>query len=99
MSFNLSRQDLRLLEQQRLVRLRQLFAKTLGLCSLRINGGNTLSIHCPEPWLVDRLTEDLDHLLFSARLIVGVQCLSIYFAGEEVCRKKTRQRRNSAPAQ
>ncbi|NJR50216.1 MAG: hypothetical protein HC780_12255 [Leptolyngbyaceae cyanobacterium CSU_1_3] len=94
----ITRQDQRLLEQRRLSRLQQLFTKTLGLCSLKISRGNRLSIHCPEPWLVDRLLEDLEHLLYSARLVVGVSYLSICYAGEEVYRKKTCQYDNSMPA-
>jgi hypothetical protein len=98
MSVKLTHQDQRLLEQYRLNRLRQLFIKTLGLCSLKLGRGNRLSIHCPEPWIVDRLTDDLDHLLYSARLVLGVSYLSICYAGEEVCRKRTRQGDRSMPA-
>ncbi len=97
MSVKLTHQDQRLLNQYRLNRLRQLFTKTLGLCSLKLSRGNQLSIHCPEPWIVDRLTDDLDQLLSSARMVLGVNSLSICYAGEEVYRKKTRQRDSSMP--
>lgn len=98
MSFKLSHRDLRLLEQYRLYRLRQLFTKTLGLCILRLDAESTLMIHCPEPWLVDRLMDDLDHLLGSARIILGARLLSIHYAGEEVCKQKTCKWENSMPA-
>lgn len=98
MSIKLTHQDHHLLKQYRLDRLRQLFIKPLGLCSLTLGRGNRLLIHCPEPWIVDRLTDDLDHLLYSARLVLGVSYLSICYAGEEVCRKRTRQRDKSVPA-
>ncbi len=88
MSQQLTRQDLRLLEKYRIQRLRQLFSKTLGLCLLKLDTNNTLRVHCPEPWLVDRIIDDADHLLRSTGQMLGVHCISLYYAGEEVYQTK-----------
>lgn len=91
MSHQLTSQDLRLLEKYRIQRLRQLFSKTLGLCLLKLDNNNTLRVHCPEPWLVDRIIDEADHLLNSTRQMLGIRYISLYYAGEEVYKTKTRQ--------
>ncbi len=90
MSQQLTNQDLRLLEKYRIQRLRQLFSKTLGLCLLKLDH-NTLRVHCPEPWLVDRIIDNADHLLNSTRQMLGVRHISLYYAGEEVYKTRTRR--------
>ncbi|MCY7275877.1 MAG: hypothetical protein LH702_19605 [Phormidesmis sp. CAN_BIN44] len=89
MSHQLTRQDLCLLEKYRIQRMRQLFSKTLGLCLLKLDNNHTLRVHCPEPWLVDRIIDEVDHLLDSTRQMLGVHRISLYYAGEEVYRTKT----------
>ena len=91
MSHQLTCQDLRLLEKYRIQRLRQLFPKTLGLCLLKLDNNDTLRVHCPEPWLVDRIIDDADHLLDSTRQTLGVRHISLYYAGEEVYKTKARR--------
>ena len=86
MSPQLTRQDLRLLEKYRIQRLRQLFAKTLGLCIIKIDFNHTLRVHCPEPWLIDLIIADADRVLSLAELVLGVHYISLYYAGEEVCK-------------
>jgi hypothetical protein len=91
MMTQLTSHDLSLLENLRLARLKKLFVKSLGLCWLEFSeDDHTLEIHCPEPWLVDRLLEDLDSCLKAIWIILGVRYVSICFAGEEVHRAKTR---------
>lgn len=91
MSPQLTRQDLRLLEKYRIQRLRQLFAKTLGLCLIKLDCNDTLRVHCPEPWLVDRMIADSDRLLNSTRLMLGARYISLYYVGEEVYKVETCQ--------
>ena len=85
----LTRQDLRLLEKYRIQRLRQLFPKTLGLCLIKLDHNDTLRVHCPEPWLVDRMICEVEQHFNSARLILGVRYISLYYAGEEVYKVET----------
>lgn len=86
MSPQLTRQDLRLLEKYRIQRLRQLFSKTLGLCLIKLDHNHRLRVHCPEPWLIDQIIADADRLLNSTCLVLGVHYISLYYAGEEVCK-------------
>ncbi len=86
MSPQLTRQDLRLLEKYQIQRLRQLFSKTLGLCLIKLDHNHTLRVHCPEPWLIDQLIADADRLLSSTSQVLGVQYISLYYAGEKVCK-------------
>jgi hypothetical protein len=90
MRIQLTTQDLSLLEELRLKRLRHVFTKSLGLCALHLEGGNTLVVDCPEPWLVDRLLDDVNRLLKAIWTIVGVKYVSIRYVQEEVYRAKTR---------
>ncbi len=95
MTTQLTTQDLSLLQQLRLERLQNLFAKSLGICLLEFEDAETLAIHCPEPWVVDRLLDNLNRLLKAIWIVVGVRYVSICFAGEEVHRAKTRSIRLS----
>jgi hypothetical protein len=90
MTTQLSSQDLSLLQQLRLERLQTLFAKSLGICLLEFEDTETLAIHCPEPWVVDRLMDNMNRLLKAIWIVVGVRYIAICFAGEEVHRAKTR---------
>ncbi len=89
MKIQLTTQDLALLEDLRLYRLRQRFTKSLGLCSLHLKS-DTLIVHCPEPWVVDRLLSDLERLLKAIWIIAGIKYVSICYAEEEIHRAKTR---------
>jgi hypothetical protein len=91
MSPQLTTQDMQILRQQQLDRLRKVFVKPLGLCRLQLNRQQRLVIHCPEAWIVDALMNDLDRLSEAARIIVGAQSLSVCFIGEEVYRTRSLQ--------
>ncbi len=80
--------DRRLLNQRRLKRLRKLFLNPLGLCHLECRR-DRLTVHCPEPWIVDVLMEDWDYFIEMTRVIVGVHLISLHYAGEEVCQTST----------
>jgi hypothetical protein len=89
MSLQITLEDLQILRQGRLDRLRKVFIKPLGLCRLQMTRRDRLVIHCPEPWVVDALMEDLDKLVEAARIVVGAQSMSICFVGEEIYRTRT----------
>jgi hypothetical protein len=89
MSLQITLEDLQILRQGRLDRLRKVFIKPLGLCRLQVTRRDRLVIHCPEPWVVDELMENLDELIEAARIVVGAQSLSICFVGEEIFRART----------
>ena len=89
MNLQLNSNDLSQLETLRLNRLRQKHPQTLGSCFLRLKR-ETLVVHCPEPWYVDQLMEEIDRVVKSAWLVLGVRYVSICYAGEEVHRAKTR---------
>lgn len=89
MSPQLTRQDLRLLKKYQIQRLRQLFSKTLGLCLIKLDHNDTLRVHCPEPWLIDQIIAEADQLLSSTCLVLDVHYISLYYAGEEVCKVET----------
>ncbi len=89
MSLQITLEDLQILRQSRLDRLRKAFIKPLGLCRLQVTRRDRLVIHCPEPWVVDELMEDLDRLTDAARIVVGAQSMSICFVGEEIYRTRT----------
>lgn len=86
MSFDLTANDLLILEQLRLERLRAFFAETLLHCLMHLDRRNQLIIHCTTPALVDQLLAELDQLCDASRLILGTQHLSIRFAQEEIYR-------------
>jgi hypothetical protein len=89
MSLQLTYNDVQILRQQRIDRLRKVFVKPLGLCRVQLTRRDKLVIHCPEPWIVDALMGDLDRLMEAARIVVGAQSLSICFVGEEIYRAST----------
>jgi hypothetical protein len=89
MSLQITLEDLQILRQGRLDRLRKVFIKPLGLCRLQVTRRDRLVIHCPEPWVVDELMDNLDELIEAARIVVGAQSLSICFVGEEIFRART----------
>ncbi len=89
MSFELTADDLLVLEQHRLERLRSFFGDTLRLCFLHLDRKNVLTIHCSEPWIVDQLMDEINELCWYAWVIVGAQQLSICFAQEEIHKAKT----------
>jgi hypothetical protein len=73
------------LTQRRIKRLTKLFLHPLGLCHLEVKF-DRLMVHCTEAWMVDSLMDDLDYLSETARIILGAQVISLYFAKEEVYR-------------
>lgn len=78
--------DLIVLEQFRIERLRSFFSQSLMECSLSIHQHNLLTIHCPEPWLIDLLIDDIEELCDYAWVILGVESIVLSFAQEEVYR-------------
>lgn len=82
----ISLDDLILLEQFRIERLRSFFSQSLTECSLSIHQHNSLTIHCPEPWLIDMLIDDIEELCDYAWIILGVESIVLSFAQEEVYR-------------
>ena len=73
------------LTQRRIKRLTKLFVHPLGLCHLEVKL-DWLMVHCTEAWMVDSLMDDLEYLSETARIILGAQVISLYFAKEEVYR-------------
>lgn len=92
MTLKFTAQDIALLNDFRLDRLYQLYAHLLGGCMLELKF-ESLILHCSEPWCVDQLMQNLDELVKAAWTILGVKCVSICFASEEVYRARTRSRR------
>jgi hypothetical protein len=84
MSLQLTTDDCLRLEKLRLERLRAFFCDSLALCSTYLSQPDHLAIACPEPWLVDRLLDEIEALCWYAWVIVGASYLSIYFVGEEI---------------
>jgi hypothetical protein len=84
MSLQLTLEDLQLLRQHRLDRLKRVFVKPLELCQMQMTRRDRLVIHCPEAWVVDALMNDLERLTQAARVVVGAQSVCICFVGEEV---------------
>jgi hypothetical protein len=82
----MSLDDLMLLEQFRIERLRSFFSESLMQCPIYLDQDNRLTIHCPEPWLIDMLIDDLEELCDYAWLILGVESIVLSFAQEEVYR-------------
>lgn len=102
MSFELTPDDLLILETHRLTRLRSLFAKALTFCILQLDSKNALKIHCSEAWMVDFLLNRLDQLRWHAWTVTGAHQLSIYFYQEEIyktttCRPSQRFQKISHP--
>ncbi len=88
---NFTSNDLLILENQRLDRLRSFFCDTLPFCCLHLDPKNTLAIHCSEPWLVDQLLKEIEQLSAYTWITVGAYRLTIYFAEEEIHAVKTRK--------
>ena len=78
--------DLVLLEQMRIERLRSFFSQSLTQCDICIDRSNRLTIYCPESWLIDLLMDDMEELGNHAWLILGVECIVLSFAQEEIYR-------------
>jgi hypothetical protein len=89
--------DLMLLEQFRIERLRSFFAENLLQCLIYLDRQNRLIVHCPEPSIVDTLLTDLQELCDHAWLIVGVKTIAIFFIQEEICRVKHSSANRSTP--
>ncbi len=82
----ISLNDLLLLEQLRIERLRGFFSQSLMECPIYLDQHNRLTVHCPEPYLIDMLIGDLEELCDYAWLILGVESIVLLFAHEEVYR-------------
>lgn len=80
-------QDLSMLEDFRIDRLKQLYAQTFSACQLETRF-EALLIHCAEPWCVDQVMEELDRIAKAAWLVLGVKSISVCYADEEICRVK-----------
>ena len=78
--------DLVLLEQMRIERLRSFFSQSLRQCDICIDRSNRLTIYCPESWLIDLLMDDMEELSNYAWLILGAECIVLSFAQEEIYR-------------
>jgi hypothetical protein len=89
--------DLMLLEQFRIERLRSFFAENLLQCLIYVDRQHRLVIHCPEPSIVDTLLADLQELCDHAWLIIGVKTIAIFFIQEEICRVKHSSANRSTP--
>jgi hypothetical protein len=89
--------DLMLLEQFRIERLRSFFAENLLQCLIYVDRQHRLVIHCPEPPIVDTLLTDLQELCDYAWLIIGVKTIAIFFVQEEICRVKHGSANRSTP--
>ena len=76
--------DLILLERLRVDRLRNFFAESLLKCIIYVDHHNLLTIHCPDPWIVDTLLTDIEDLCDYAWLILGVEAISLFLAKEEI---------------
>ncbi len=76
------------LTQRRIKRLAKLFLNPLGLCHLEVKL-DRLIVHCTEAWMIDSLMDDLDYISEAARIILGAQAISLYFAKEEVYQTAT----------
>jgi hypothetical protein len=96
MSFDLTANDLLILEKHRLERLRSFFADTLSFCFLHLGDRNTLVIHCMEAWTVDQLLTEMDQLRCYAWLVVGVAHVSVYFSQEKVFTAATQKQRKTS---
>ncbi|MEE3718032.1 hypothetical protein V2H45_14925 [Tumidithrix elongata RA019] len=76
--------DLMILEQFRIERLRSFFAESLLSCIIQIDRHSMLTIHCPKPWIVDTLLMEIEDLCDYTWLILGVESLSLYLVHEEI---------------
>jgi hypothetical protein len=89
--------DLMLLEQFRIERLRSFFAENLLQCLIYVDLQHRLVINCPEPLIVDILLTDLQDLCDYVWLIIGVKTIAIFFIQEEICCVKHSSANRSTP--
>ncbi len=80
----LTKQDRRLLQQQRLDRFRAFFPNSLQPSLLALQANRQLVIHCAEAWMVDDLLDEVDRLRWYTWLVLGVKQVAICFAEEEI---------------
>jgi hypothetical protein len=85
-SFELTINDLNLLEQFRLKRLRSLFSQSLSHCLIHVDCRKTLVVRCSKSKVLDSLLDDLADLCDYATLILGVNEIVIYSVQEEIYR-------------
>jgi hypothetical protein len=69
--------DLQLLEQLRIDRLRSFCTHSLAQVQIFIDR-NVLNIFCPKPSIVNAVLTDIDNLRTYARLILGVDTISVH---------------------
>jgi hypothetical protein len=77
-------EDLDLLMQFRIERFLCFFTSSLPHCLLQIDADRLLTIYCPHSEVVDDLLEDLDDLCSHARLILGMNRISLCLGLEEI---------------
>ncbi|MBE9012532.1 hypothetical protein IQ250_20240 [Pseudanabaenaceae cyanobacterium LEGE 13415] len=87
MKMKFTAQDLSMLQDFRIDRLKDLYAQSLSGCLLETKF-DALLVHCSEPWCVDQVMEELDRIVKAAWVILGVKAVSVCFANEEICRVK-----------
>jgi hypothetical protein len=69
--------DRQLLEQLRIDRLRSFCTRSLAQVQILIDH-NVLKIFCPKPSIVNAVLTDIDNLRTHARLILGVDTISVH---------------------
>jgi hypothetical protein len=85
-SFELTINDLNLLEQFRLKRLRGLFSQSLSHCLIHVDCRKTLIVRCSKSKVLDSMLNDLEDLCDYATLILGANEIVIYSVQEEIYR-------------
>lgn len=85
MSLEFTPTDRLILEKLCLERLCTFFPETLPLCAIQIDRHNTLTLYCPEPWVVDQLLNEMEALQWYAWITVGAYHIVVYYADEEIC--------------
>jgi hypothetical protein len=81
--------DLDKLKQFRIERLRRFFISSLQSCLIRIESGNTLTVYCPHPGIVDDLLDELEDLRNHAWMVLGARSIALYFCQEEILRTES----------
>ncbi len=82
--FEINLEDLFLLDEYRIDRLRSFFAQGLSKCVVCVDCFNTLTVYCPENSIVDLLLGKVEELCDCAWLTLGVKAVSIFFVQEEI---------------
>jgi hypothetical protein len=77
-------EDRHKLTKFRIERLQLFFTSSLPQCLLQIEAGNILTVHCPNPAVVDELLDDLEDLCSHAWLILGIKTISLHLDLEEI---------------